>query len=184
MLLPDVRQLLAGFALTTLMAVGLAGCQVRPLYGSLNTDPSSSVPVQSKLAAISIDPISEKHSDATAARELYNELTFNFERGAQSPDKHYRLKLLMDVSQAEIGVEKLADVPAAYTMTMNTTFVLSDIATETTMMTGRSFATVSYDFSNQRFANIRAERDAQQRVAKSVANDIHARLAGYFTSNR
>ncbi len=67
-------------------------------------------------------------------------------------------------------------------MTMNTTFVLSDIATRKTLMTGKSFATASYDFSNQRFANLRAKRDAEERAAKAVAQDIQARIAGYFAT--
>jgi LPS-assembly lipoprotein len=162
----------------------LAGCQVRPLYGSLDSGPANSAPVQDELAAIAIDPISDTHSDSDSARELYNELTFNLERGAAAPDKRYRLKILMDINEAEVGVEQLADVPSAYTLTMNTTFVLSDINTHDTLMTGRSFASASYDFSNQRFANIRAKRDAGQRAAKVVASDIQARLAGHFASSR
>jgi LPS-assembly lipoprotein len=88
----------------------------------------------------------------------------------------------MDVGSAAVGVERFKDVPAAYTATMNATFVLSDIATDETLMTGRAFKSASYDFSNQRFANTRAYRDAQERVAKSVADDIAARVAGYFSS--
>ncbi|WP_417667831.1 LPS assembly lipoprotein LptE [Roseibium sp.] len=181
---PLSRRALTGLVIALGAAGLLSGCQVRPLYGSLDTASAGSAPVQDELAAIDIDPISDRHGDATAARELYNELTFGFNRGAGSPEKRYRLKVLMDLSEAEVGVEQLADVPAAYTMTMNTTFVLSDIDTNKTLTTGRSFATASYDFSNQRFANIRAERDAQQRAARVVASDIQARIAGYFASNR
>ena len=47
-------------------------------------------------------------------------------------------------------------------------------------MTGRAFKSASYDFSDQRFANKRAYRDAQERVAKAVADDIAARVAGFF----
>ncbi|WP_417687331.1 LPS assembly lipoprotein LptE [Roseibium sp.] len=190
MSLPDLKQIsrrtLTGLVLAVGAAGFVSGCQVRPLYGSLDggSSFSPSATVQSELAAIDIDPISDRYGDATAARELYNELVFGFERGAGVPAKRYRLKILMDLSEAEVGVEQLADVPAAYTMTMNTTFVLSDIDTDKTLTTGRSFATASYDFSNQRFANIRAKRDAQQRAAKVVASDIQARLAGYFASGR
>lgn len=164
-------------------AVILSGCQVRPLYGTGTGDfgdqPST---VAAELAAIDLDSISSRYANDDAARVLYNELTFNFERGAGIPAKKYRLKVLMDVSSAEVGVERFADVPSAYTTTMNSTFVLSDIETDETLMTGRSFRSASYDFSDQRFANKRAFRDAQERVAKSVADDIAARVAGYFAS--
>lgn len=169
----------AGLAL----AVLLSGCQVRPLYGTSTGEfGSTPSPVAAELAAIDLDPISGQSANKDASRVLYNELTFRFERGAAAPSKKYRLKVLADLSSAEVGVERFADVPSAYTMTMNSTFVLSDIATGETLMTGRSFRSASYDFSSQRFANQRALRDAYERVAKSVADDISARIAGYFGS--
>lgn len=166
-----------------MVAVLLAGCQVRPLYGT-STGEFGSVPstVATELAAIDLESISGQSANKDASRVLYNELIFRFERGAAAPPKKYRLKVLADLSSAAVGVEQFADVPSAYTMTMNSTFVLSDIATDETLMTGRSFRSASYDFSSQRFANQRALRDAYSRVAKSVADDIAARVAGYFGS--
>jgi len=164
-------------------AVALGGCQVRPLYGTSTGEfGSTPSPVAAELAAIDLDSISSQYANDDASRVLYNELTYRFERGAGSPPKKYRLQVLMDVSSAEVGVERFADVPSAYTATMNSTFVLSDLATDETLMTGRAFKSASYDFSTQRFANKRAYRDAQERVAKAVADDIAARVAGYFAS--
>jgi len=164
-------------------AVTLGGCQVRPLYGTGSGDFGSAPSgVAAELAAIDLDEITAQFANNDAARVLYNELTFRFERGAAAPPKKYRLKVLMDVGSSAVGVERFKDVPAAYTTTMNATFILSDIATDETLMTGRAFKSASYDFSDQRFANTRAYRDAQERVAKSVADDITARVAGYFGS--
>lgn len=169
--------LCAGFA----AALVLSGCQVRPLYGTSTGELGSSA-VVTELAAIDIDSINSQFANDDAARVLFNELTFRFERGAGSAPKKYRLKVLMDVGSSEVGVEQFSDVPSAYTTTMNSTFVLSDLTTSETLMTGRAFKSASYDFSNQRFANTRAYRDAQERVAKAVADDIAARIAGYFAS--
>lgn len=164
-------------------ALTLSGCQVKPLYGTSAGDfGSTPSPVAAEMAAIDLESINSQYANDDAARVLYNELTYRFERGAGSPAKKYRLKVLMDVSSAEVGVERFADVPSAFTTTMNSTFVLSDINTNETLMTGRAFKSASYDFSDQRFANKRAYRDAQERVAKSVAEDIAARVAGYFAS--
>jgi LPS-assembly lipoprotein len=164
-------------------ALALASCQVRPLYGTSTGDfGSAPSPVATELAAIDLDSINSQYANDDAARVLYNELTFRFERGAGAQAKKYRLKVLMDVGSSEVGVEQFSDVPSAYTTTMNSTFVLSDLANDETLMTGRAFKSASYDFSNQRFANTRAYRDAQERVAKAVADDIAARIAGYFAS--
>lgn len=165
-------------------AIVLSGCQVRPLYGTGSGDfGATPSPVASELAAIDLDSINSQYANDDAARVLYNELTYRFERGAGGAPKKYRLKVLMDVGSSAVGVERFADVPSAYTTTMNSTFVLSDLATDETLMTGRAFKSASYDFSNQRFANKRAYRDAQERVAKAVADDIAARIAGFFASS-
>ena len=176
---------LFSLACTTVLLAGLSACQVRPLYGPLNGGPGGSVSstVQAELAAIDIDPIRQTQGLDDATRTLYNELLFNFERGAGQTEKKYRLRVVMSINTAEVGVVELADVPTSYTLTMNTTYVLSDIADGKTVMTGRSFATASYDFSNQRYANIRAKRDAADRAAKVVAGDIQMRIAGFIASH-
>ncbi|POF32894.1 hypothetical protein [Roseibium marinum] len=164
-------------------AMTLGACQVRPLYGTSTGEfGASSSPVTAELAAIDLDSIPSQFANDDASRVLYNELIYRFERGAGTPAKRYRLKVLMDVGSSEVGVERFADVPSAYTTTMNSTFVLSDINTNETLLTGRAFKSASYDFSSQRFANKRAYRNAQERVAKAVADDISARIAGYFAS--
>ncbi|NBN65584.1 LPS assembly lipoprotein LptE [Pannonibacter tanglangensis] len=181
------RRTSLGLALILASGVLLAGCQVRPLYGQLpSVSGTAGESVQTELAAIEIDRIDTvtemRLSDAR--RVLYNELLFGFERGTYPPAKKYRLKMVMNIGVSEVGVERLADVPSAYTTTMNVSFVLSDITTDRTLMTGKSFATASYDFSSQRFANLRARRDAEERAAKQVAQDVQARIAGYFATAR
>ncbi len=161
----------------------LGGCQVRPLYGTFYTPLGVAVaPVQDELAAIEIGTV--KTADTVdldrVAQVLRNELIFGFRRGGSGLPPRYRLEIILGKQQMEVGVERLADVPASYTVTMNASFVLSDYATGRTEMTGRSFATASYDFSSQRFANVRAERDAENRAAKVIATDIQARIAGHF----
>lgn len=162
----------------------LSACQVRPLYGTSTGEfGGGTSPVTAEMAAIDLDSIPSQFANDDASRVLYNELIYRFERGAGSPEKkRYRLKVLMDVGSSEVGVERFADVPSAYTTTMNSTFVLSDLNTDETLLTGRAFKSASYDFSSQRFANTRAYRNAQERVAKAVADDISARIAGYFAS--
>ena len=50
------------------------------------------------------------------------------------------------------------------------------------MVTGQTFARVSYDNpgQQQRFASARGLRDAENRAAKVIAENIRSRLASYF----
>ena len=49
-------------------------------------------------------------------------------------------------------------------------------------MTGTTFSHLSYDIpgSYQRFARARAVRDAEDRAAKEIAENIQTRLASFF----
>ncbi|NRG16832.1 hypothetical protein HPQ64_03905 [Rhizobiales bacterium] len=160
----------------------LAGCQVKPLYGTWSLGPDS--PVAGELAAIEIEQVDSTSADdlKRIGQVLRNEMLFGFRRGGRGEPPRYRLRVILDRQRNEVGVERLADVPASYSVTLNASFVLSEFETDKTLMTGRAFATASYDFSSQRFANLRAERDADNRAAKVIAGDIQTRLAGYFTA--
>ncbi len=166
-------------------ALTLGGCQVRPLYGTWNSAAGVS-PVQDELAAVDIKGIDTTETKGLdrVGQVLRNEMVFGFRRGGEEAPPRYRLQVILDRKIAEVGVERLADVPASYTVTLNSSFVLSDYATNKTLMMGRSFATASYDFSSQRFANLRAERDAEDRAAKVIAGDIQTRVAGFFSDQR
>lgn len=162
--------------------LALAGCQVKPLYGTWSLGSDS--PVAGELAAIEIDQVDSTSADdlKRIGQVLRNEMLFGFRRGGRGEPPRYRLRVILDRQRSEVGVERLADVPASYSVTLNASFVLSEFETDKTLMTGRAFATASYDFSSQRFANLRAERDADNRAAKIIAGDIQTRLAGYFTA--
>jgi LPS-assembly lipoprotein len=52
------------------------------------------------------------------------------------------------------------------------------------VMTGSTFARVSYDIPGQlqRFARARAFRDAEDRAAQEIAENIQTRLASFFVA--
>ena len=52
------------------------------------------------------------------------------------------------------------------------------------VMTGTTFSRVSYDIPGQlqRFARARAFRDAEDRAANEIAENIQTRLASYFVA--
>lgn len=163
--------ILGGIALATSLALG--GCQVRPLYGTTVGNQAA----HEALAAIDIDPAKTRIEQV-----MRNELIFLFQRGGEAAPTRYRLRTILNQSKSAVAVEELADVPAAYLVSMTASFLLIDAETEKTLLTGTSFANASYDFSNQRFANLRAARDAEDRAAKVIADDIRTRVASYFAT--
>ncbi|WP_108662028.1 LPS assembly lipoprotein LptE [Acuticoccus kandeliae] len=165
-------------ASAALLGLALAGCQVRPLYLDASTGgPLSPVP---DLRAIVIDP-PRNYTEQV----LRNELLFLFRGdGGQADEERYRLRVLVSRGTDPLAVQLEEDLPAAVLVTIDSTFILTEIATQKTLLTGSSTATASYDFSSQRFANVRAERDASARAARTMAEQISARVAAYFAAKR
>ncbi|MCF3933994.1 hypothetical protein L1787_11250 [Acuticoccus sp. M5D2P5] len=168
------RSLLAA----TLLGLVVAGCQVRPLYlDAASGGPLSPVP---DLRAIVVDPPRDYTEQV-----LRNELLFLFRGdGGPADEERFRLRIIANNATDPLAVQLEEDLPAAVLFTLDTTFILSEIATEKTLLTGSSTVTASYDFSSQRFANVRAERDASARAAKTAAEQISARIAAYFAAKR
>ena len=65
---------------------------------------------------------------------------------------------------------------------MNVTFRLVDQASGEEVFKGNAFADASFDRSNQRFANVRAERDAENRAAAVITADIRTRIAAFLAT--
>jgi LPS-assembly lipoprotein len=159
-----------------IVALALGGCVVRPLYADA---PGSGTPVATELAKIAIQPARNR-----VEQVLRNELIFAFTGGEEAPDAQYSLRIFLTRTEASVAVERLSEVPASYIVSLSASFVLSDATTGRTLLTGNSAADASYDFSSQRFANVRALEDAEARAAKTIASDLRIRLAAFFATQR
>lgn len=163
-------------AALALLAAGLAlaGCSdVRPLYGSLD----GNSPVAARMASVDV-----QLADSRVSQRIRNELLFAFYGGGEPAQPAYRLNLRINEASVPVGVERLTDVPSAYLLQLSASYQLVEIATGKTVMTGSSFSNASYDFSQQRFANVRAQRDAENRVANAIAADIRTKIAAHFAT--
>jgi LPS-assembly lipoprotein len=150
------------------LPLALAGC-FRPLYG-----PSAAgAPVQDVLATISVAPAGDR-----IGHYLVEELRFNLLNGRQEPvQPAYRLTLDLreQVSSAIVSSESGRASNATVTVTVN--YALKKFGTDEQVLTGLAVGSASYDRSVQRFASVRAARDAEIRVARLLADQIRTRLA-------
>lgn len=67
---------------------------------------------------------------------------------------------------------------------IDATYTLTDVATGKVVISGQTFARVSFDIpgQQQRFARARGLRDAENRAAKVIADQIRSRLASFFAA--
>ena len=156
---PVLPALLGGIAL------GLGGC-FAPMYmsagGRLGGD----------LQAIAVDPVPER-----LGHYLRDQLITDLNGTGDRPDPRYRLQL----TTAERVQTALVDITTQRaqnaTVVTDIKYTLVPIEGGPPLATGTVTSFATYDRSSQRFANIRAARDAEIRDARTVADEITAQLA-------
>ena len=122
--------------------------------------------------------------EARLAVEIRNALLFDFTGGGSPAPPTHRLKIAISSTRSSIIVDIHTSRPDIENYGINATYSLTEIATGKIVVTGQTFARVSYDIpgQQQRFARLRGLRDAENRAAKVIADNIRSRLASYFVA--
>jgi LPS-assembly lipoprotein len=170
-------RMLKNIAIAGLLAFGLAGC-FRPLYGAPEFNGAQA---QAGLAGVNVT-IQSTEADRLA-HYVRNELEFNLRGGdAAVVPRRYDLTVVIVGRNAAAVVDRVAGVAESAVMTFDARFVLKETGKSATLNEGRAFANVSYDRSQQRFANTRAARDAEIQGARVLADQIRSRVAAFLAT--
>jgi len=171
-----VARLLAVAALAALTA----GC-FHPMYAE-HTDGTPGL--RDKLAGIEIPPVDKANAsrEARVQVEIRNALAFKLYGNATGMPPTHRLVLKFTSSRSSLMVDTNTGLPTSENYGIDAQYNLIEIATNKSVMTGTTFSRVSYDMpgSYQRFARSRAYRDAEDRAAQEIAENIQTRLASFF----
>lgn len=159
---PVLRTLTALFAVGSLMV--LSSCQVRPLYASV--EPGSA------LASIDISPASNR-----VEQQVRNELVFMLNGGEGEPANHqYELLLKVSSSRQDFTTaNSTSSAPSPSHVVVTATYALTKSGKVVTKATRSAIAL--FDYTSQQYARIRAQRDAENRAAKEVAEQLRTDLA-------
>ena len=150
-------------------ALVLTGCGYRPMYGSSATGPG----VAGTLASISIPEATDR-----PGQRVRNELISSMQTGKGTEDR-YLLNLTTTVADNDVIRNKQPAV-TRQAILITTTFELVDKTSGKVVTKGTTFARVPYDVIRQPFADLQAQKDATERAAREVGDDIRTRLAAYF----
>jgi LPS-assembly lipoprotein len=171
-------RLLAVVALAALTA----GC-FQPMYAE-HIDGSPGL--REKLMGVELPPIDKQNAsrDARIGVEIRNALAFKLYGNATGLPPTHRLVIRFTTTRSSLMVDPNTALPTSENYGIDAQFNLVDIATDKSVMTGTTFSRVSYDMpgSYQRFARSRAFRDAEDRAAQEIAENIQTRIASYFTA--
>ena len=158
------RGLGAVVALT--LAAGLAGC-FQPLY-SETAHPGLAEDVR----AIEVAPIKDR-----IGHYLGDNLTTAFNGTGQTPPPKYRLTVKVSTNTQTPTVNSLINVATSATVLGVADYTLTKVDGGAEVLSGKATAAAAYDRSQQRYNDLRAERDAEIRLARTLADEISLRVA-------
>lgn len=154
------------------MGLGLMGCGFQPLYGTT----ASGARLSEVMASINITPIPGR-----LGQRIRNELIFENTGGGYAAPTKYRL----DITVKESITDQLVSTTGEATgqvYQVEATFKLKKIENNQVVLEGKAISRAAYDRFQQTFANVRARYDAQDRVARMIAETIMVRLSAYLSN--
>ena len=169
---PDTgRRLLVLAALAA--ALPLGGC-FQPLYGEASIGGGS---VEAALRDIVVDPVPER-----IGHYIVQELGFALNGSGEAGKARYRLSMTVREQVQATIVNTATGSASAATVLVDVDFKLVTVDGGKVVIAGKAYGSASYDRNSQRFASLRAARDAEIRIAKTIADQMRTRLAARFAT--
>ncbi|CAN5224897.1 hypothetical protein BH10PSE8_BH10PSE8_03230 [soil metagenome] len=165
---PNRRAMLA----VVLGAAALAGGCFQPLYAE-NTRSIVGGSIKDTMKEVDVPEIK-----GLVGHYLRNELVFELDGGGE-PDRTKRLKFNSSIAESiEVVTVDYANGRADSAILVATaTWTVTEIASGKVVSKGSNMVRAPYERSSQRFATVRAARDAQIRAAKNLATLIRGQIA-------
>lgn len=168
------RSLMRGLSLLLATAPALAACGnegFRPLYGAT----ASGAGLQERLAQLDVAPIPGR-----VGQRIRNDLIFASTGGGNPLPPTHRLEVAIHESVlstlVKIDGESLGQIYA-----INATFKLISIKDKKVVLQGSAHARAGFERFQSIYSNVRARDDAENRAARTVAEDLKTRVATYLS---
>jgi LPS-assembly lipoprotein len=156
-----------GGAVALLLAAGLSGC-FQPLYGEV-AHPG----LVEDLRAIEVAPIPNRIGHYLA-EDLIADLNGT---GQTAPQPKYRLVVTVSTGTQTPTVNSELNVATSATVTGEANYSLVKVDGGKEVVKGVASVAAAYDRTTQRYADLRAARDAEIRIARTLSSEITLRLA-------
>ena len=148
-----------------LFAGGLTGC-FQPLYSEL-AHPG----LVEDLRAIQVAPIKDR-----VGHYLADDLATDLNGTGQSGPPKYRLTVTVSLATATPTVNSELNVATSATVTGEANYTLNKVDGGAEVLKGNANAAAAYDRTQDRYNDLRAQRDAEIRLARALSSEISLRL--------
>jgi len=157
-------------------ALSLSAC--RPMYGETSMGANATY----ELSSISVNTIPGR-----VGQQIRNQLVFLFTGGNRAAAPNYKLDVIYRKSVVGVLFKRSEDA-AGQILSIDATFILRELNGEdkskNILLKSKSHARAAFDKHFSTYSNVRAKRDAENRAAKDIANDINTRISAYISSHR
>jgi LPS-assembly lipoprotein len=167
------RSLVRGLALLLAAAPALAACSggFQPLYGPT----ASGVGLQERLAQLDVATMPGR-----VGQRIRNELIFQSSGGGELLPPTHRLEVSVTESILSTLVKPDGDA-LGQTYQLQANFKLIDIKTKQVVLTGTSSGRAGFERFQSIYSNVRAREDAENRAARTIADDLKTRVSIYLS---
>lgn len=171
---PAWRRALNLGAVVIIAAPLLAACGnggFRPLYGSSAVGGAS---VSEKLAQVKIGKIPGR-----VGQKLRNDLMFHTTGGGNGLPPEYRLDVAVRQSVTSTLVRQDGDA-ASQVYNLTAKFTLTRLSDNSVALEGSSHSKAGFNRFTSIYSNVRARRNAEDRAAVIVSEDLKSRISAYL----
>ena len=170
-----------------LFAVAAAAALTAGCFHPMYAERSDGTPgLREKLMGVELPPVNKPNAsrEARLGVEIRNALAFKLYGNATGMPPTHRLVIRFSTSRSSLMVDPNTALPSSENYSLDAQYNLVEIVSNKSVMTGTTFSRVSYDIPGQlqRFARARAVRDAEDRAAQEIAENIQTRLASFFVA--
>jgi LPS-assembly lipoprotein len=168
------RRLLRGLSLVLAATPILTACGsdgIRPLYGVT----PSGAGLQERLAQLEVATIPGR-----VGQRIRNELIFQATGGAPPLPPSHRLEVTTNET-IQSTLVKIDGDSAGQIYQLTASFKLISIKDKRVVLQGTSHARASFERFASIYSNVRARDDAENRAARTVAEDLKSRVAMYLS---
>jgi len=158
--------------LGTFSVLSLSACGYRPLYGAASANPAT----EANLAAIEIAPLYER-----TGQILHTELGRKLYPRGQAGITTHTLRITTTQSTTNLAVAKnTAATRANYRLSAS--YQLIRKSDQRPVLSNSIFSTISYNILSSDYANTVAAKNARERAAMDISEQLAQRMAIYFNT--
>lgn len=150
-------------------ALALSACGFEPLYGERDA-----AQVPQKFDTIAVAPIEDR-----VGQEVRNRLLDLLTPKGVAERPTYRLVVDLESAKTPLLIQ-LDNTATRFNLRLNATFSLVDIASGKTVYGDHARSIASFNLTESEFATVAAERNAEDRAAREVSDQIALLLAVFF----